>query len=186
MGRALRTASDASMPRMRAANGRGKSVLVDGRHSQGDIARRTANAARRALLRARRRLRGQPDTAEALRRAHVEAKSALKMVIKKAKKAAWDELFPSLRATAGESDAGRATANEVSDWMLEDSMTVREGRSCANDAEKNRAGAGCYPRGGAGGGDAQPGAGVARADGQVPQRRSVPQGVEGGQSGAHS
>lgn len=100
-------------------------VLVDGRHSQGDIARRTANAARRALLRAR-RLRGQPDTAEALRRAHVEAKSALKMVIKKAKKAAWDELFPSLRPTAGESDAGRATANEVSDWMLEDSVTVRE------------------------------------------------------------
>lgn len=88
MDRALRTASDASMPRMRTANGSGKRSVY---WWTADIARarKIANAARRALLRARRRLRGRPDTAEteALRRAYKEAKSALKAGIKKAKRA---------------------------------------------------------------------------------------------------
>lgn len=94
MSRMLKAASDASMPRVRKTDG-GKKSSAYWWTEEIARARRTANAARRTFLRARRRQRGQPDTAEtvALRGTYAEAKSALRTEIKKAKKAAWDELL---------------------------------------------------------------------------------------------
>lgn len=65
-----------------------------------DIAevRTTANAARRRLLRARKRLRGGAETEETerLRRAHKESKNALRKRIRRAKHEAWVELVRSV------------------------------------------------------------------------------------------
>lgn len=97
MARALRGASDASMPRARARRTGGRKTAYWWTEGIAE-ARRTVNTVRRRLLRARKKLRGGAETeeTEGFRRIHKESKDTLRKYIKRAKREAWVELIKSV------------------------------------------------------------------------------------------